>query len=201
MRIALVRHAPVKFSAGRWVWPSGVRGAVASYNQGSNHCNRSASGDRESRRVCVHYPGKLSPQKCSHCGASGSRPKSCGGQHLRRGCIACSSWTISFAADSRLVHCHACSLAAGLGEWRRVEAQGAAASPGSGGNGWFRSRNRASWLCWSAMESSWYSCRGHWKTWVGAARDRIPGGLVGMLFCVARPIVARPRVERSACGR
>jgi broad specificity phosphatase PhoE len=33
MRIALVRHAPVRFSSGKWVWPRGVCDAVADYNQ------------------------------------------------------------------------------------------------------------------------------------------------------------------------
>ncbi len=32
MRIALVRHAPVRFSASKWVWPGGARDAVADYN-------------------------------------------------------------------------------------------------------------------------------------------------------------------------
>jgi broad specificity phosphatase PhoE len=33
VRIALIRHAPVRFSAGRWIWPSDVRNAVYDYNQ------------------------------------------------------------------------------------------------------------------------------------------------------------------------
>lgn len=31
--IALVRHAPVRFPASRWIWPADVRDAVADYNQ------------------------------------------------------------------------------------------------------------------------------------------------------------------------
>lgn len=38
MRIALVRHAPVQFSANRWISPNGVREAVANYNQASVAC-------------------------------------------------------------------------------------------------------------------------------------------------------------------
>jgi hypothetical protein len=33
MRIALVRHAPVKFPGNRWVRPNGVANAVADYNR------------------------------------------------------------------------------------------------------------------------------------------------------------------------
>lgn len=33
MRIVLVRHAAVQFSAGKWIWPRGVPAAVANYNR------------------------------------------------------------------------------------------------------------------------------------------------------------------------